>query len=518
MDHEKIELRKRAMQPRKKSPFSDYQSPIDDHPELTFDRHIPLLRGAIWMVLIGSAVFMALLLALSHEYYWRIYPVVGLMALAAASYFVLRWRGAAATVRLLLLGCWTLATCASFVAEGVRTPILVAYPIMLVFSGWMLGVRYCIGLFGLSCVAVIALAAGQHAGVLGTAAQVPPGVVAVAYLIVLSISVLVTLYLLRLFRERFAEERRLNGEVTSHLQAAEKREADLRLVAEHIPCLVFEGDSEGNCLFANRGFEKFFAIPVDGAAGMHISKLIEPDAAGGFAPYQEAVLRGEVVEFLARKRSAEGVWRNFDVTLVPRHAAEGECVVGWYGLMYDVTRREQAVSELRDRAMHDALTGLANRLFLDDRLAHTVERAARAQTSAAVMVIDLDHFKEVNDTLGHGAGDQLLCQVARRLEASVRSADTVARCGGDEFVVVIEGVKSLESAEAVAAKILAELALPFMIGADTVRIGGSIGVAVYPDAGRTAEELLRAADMAMYEAKTAGRNCYRIVSEEQGKA
>jgi diguanylate cyclase (GGDEF)-like protein len=230
------------------------------------------------------------------------------------------------------------------------------------------------------------------------------------------------------------------------------------------------------------------------------------------------VLRGEVVEFLARKRSAEGVWRNFDVTLVPRHAAEGECVVGWYGLMYDVTRREQAVSELRDRAMHDALTGLANRLFLDDRLAHMVERAARTQTSAAVMVIDLDHFKEVNDTLGHGAGDQLLCQVAKRLEASVRSADTVARCGGDEFVVVIEGVKSLESAEAVAAKILAELALPFMIGAEAARIGGSIGVAVYPDAGRTAEELLRAADLAMYEAKTAGRNCYRIVREDQGKA
>jgi diguanylate cyclase (GGDEF)-like protein len=147
-----------------------------------------------------------------------------------------------------------------------------------------------------------------------------------------------------------------------------------------------------------------------------------------------------------------------------------------------------------------------------------VERAARTQTSAAVMVIDLDHFKEVNDTLGHGAGDQLLCQVAKRLEASVRSADTVARCGGDEFVVVIEGVKSLESAEAVAAKILAELALPFMIGAEAARIGGSIGVAVYPDAGRTAEELLRAADLAMYEAKTAGRNCYRIVREDQGKA
>jgi diguanylate cyclase (GGDEF)-like protein/PAS domain S-box-containing protein len=509
---------KADMETPERTRFSRLRSPIDDYPGLILDAHVALLRGTIWVVLIGSALFMASLLVMTGEYAPRIYSVIGLIVLAAASLVVLRWRGSVAAVRLLILGAWVIATYAGFIAEGVRTPILIAYPIMLVFSGWMLGARYCIGLFIVSCVAVIFLAIGQHAGALGIAAQVPPGIVAVAYLVVLSISAMMTLYLLRLFGERYAEERRLNGEVRLHLQAAEKRESDLRLVAEHIPCLVFEGDREGRCLFANRGFEKFFAIPIDGAPGLHISKLIELDAAGGFAPYQEAVLRGEVVEFLARKRSAEGVWRNFDVTLVPRHAAEGECVVGWYGLMYDVTRREQAVSELRDRAMHDALTGLANRLFLDDRLAHMVERAARTQTSAAVMVIDLDHFKEVNDTLGHGAGDQLLCQVAKRLEASVRSADTVARCGGDEFVVVIEGVKSLESAEAVAAKILAELALPFMIGAEAARIGGSIGVAVYPDAGRTAEELLRVADLAMYEAKTAGRNCYRIVREDQGKA
>jgi diguanylate cyclase (GGDEF)-like protein len=133
------------------------------------------------------------------------------------------------------------------------------------------------------------------------------------------------------------------------------------------------------------------------------------------------------------------------------------------------------------------------------------------------MVIDLDHFKEVNDTLGHAAGDQLLCQVARRLESSVRSADTVARVGGDEFVIVIEGIKSLESAEAVAAKILVELALPFMLGNETAHIGGSIGVAVYPDVGRTAEELLRAADLAMYEAKAAGRNCYRMSRKDQSR-
>ena len=508
-------VRKPDMESLERTRFSGLRSPIDDHPELILEEHVPLLRAAIWMMLIGSVVFMVLLLTSPQEYQRRVYPVAALIALTGVSHVVLRHKGAVAAVRLLILGGWTLATYASVSAEGVRTPILAAYPIMLVFSGWMLGARYCLALFVASCVAVISMAIAQHMGGIGTAAPVPPAFVAVAQLVVLSISAVMTLYLLRLFRDRYAEERRLNGEVTQHLKAAEKRVTDLRLVAEHIPCLVFEGDREGSCLFANRGFETFFALPINGAAGTHISNFIEPDTAGGFAPYQDAVLRGEVVEFPTRKRSAEGAWRNFDLTLVPKHAAEGEGIVGWYGLMYDVTRREQAVSELRDKAMHDALTGLANRLFLDDRLAHTVERVARAQTSAAVMVIDLDHFKEVNDTLGHAAGDQLLCQVARRLEASVRSADTVARFGGDEFVVVIEGIKSLESTEAVAAKILVELALPFTLGNETARIGGSIGVAVYPDAGRTAEELLRAADLAMYEAKAAGRNCYRMCRKDQ---
>ena len=505
------------MESLERTRFSDLRSPIDDHPELILDEHVPLLRVAIWMMLIGSAVFMVLLLTSPQEYQRRAYPVAALVALTALSHVVLRYQGAVAAVRLLILGGWTLATYASAASEGVRTPILAAYPIMLVFSGWMLGARYCLALFVVSCAAVISMAIAQHMGAIGSATPVPPALVAVAQLVVLSISAVMTLYLLRVFRDRYAEERRLNGEVRLHLKAAEKRVTDLRKVAEHIPCLVFEGDRQGCCLFANRGFEKFFVLPVDGAVGSHISEFVEPDSAGGFAPYQEAVLRGEVVEFLTRKRSAEGAWRNFDVTLVPKHAAEGEDVVGWYGLMYDVTRREQEISELRDKAMHDALTGLANRLFLDDRLAHTVERAARAQTSAAVMVIDLDRFKEVNDTLGHAAGDQLLCQVARRLEVSVRSADTVARCGGDEFVIVIEGIKSLDSAEAVAAKILVELALPFMLGKETARIGGSIGVAVYPDAGHTADELLRAADLAMYEAKAAGRNCYRVSRADQSR-
>lgn len=503
-------VRKTDMQLREGTLFSGLRSPIDDHPELILSEHVSLLRTAIWMILIGSAVFMILLLTSPQEYQRRIYPVMGLIVLSVASHVILRVWGAVVAIRVLILGGWTLATYAGMASEGVRTPILAAYPIMLVFSGWMLGARYCIALFVASCMAVISMAVAQSMGKVGTVAPVPPAMVAVAQLVVLSISAVMTLYLLRLFRDRYAEERRLNGEVRLHLNEVEKRVTDLRKVAEHIPCLVFEGDRQGCCLFANTGFEKFFALPMDGAAGTHISEFVEPDSAGGFAPYQEAVMRGEVVEFLTRKKSAEGMWRNFDVTLVPKHAAEGEDVVGWYGLMYDVTRREQAVSELRDRVMHDALTGLANRLFLDDRLAHTVERAARAQTSAAVMVIDLDHFKEVNDTLGHGAGDQLLCQVARRLEASVRAADTVARFGGDEFVIVIEGIKSLESAEAVAAKILVELSLPFMVGTETARIGGSIGVAVYPEAGRTAESLLRAADLAMYEAKAAGRNCYRI--------
>jgi diguanylate cyclase (GGDEF)-like protein len=179
-------------------------------------------------------------------------------------------------------------------------------------------------------------------------------------------------------------------------------------------------------------------------------------------------------------------------------------------MVYDVTRREKTALELRDRATQDPLTGLPNRLLLHDRLHHALGNAIRRKKSVAVMFIDLDNFKRVNDIMGHAAGDQFLREIARRLTGAIRAIDTAVRVGGDEFVVLAEEIDSAETATLIADKILNALMQPVFIGQESVASGGSIGIALGPQDGSTGEALLQAADAALYEAKAAGRKCYRI--------
>lgn len=164
--------------------------------------------------------------------------------------------------------------------------------------------------------------------------------------------------------------------------------------------------------------------------------------------------------------------------------------------------------ELDHLASHDALTGLPNRRVFLDRVEHALVRASRTELQLAILFIDLDHFKEINDSLGHAVGDTMLLAVADRLRATVRAADTVARMGGDEFIVLIEDVESATTASMVAHKIVESLATPVIYRDEQLTIGASIGIAIYPRDGITTTEIIAAADQAMYRAKLGGRNRY----------
>ena len=155
----------------------------------------------------------------------------------------------------------------------------------------------------------------------------------------------------------------------------------------------------------------------------------------------------------------------------------------------------------RHAALHDALTGLPNRVLLHDRLQQAINAARRHRHLVALLMVDLDDFKQVNDVHGHETGDLVLRQVARRLESSVRVSDTVARLGGDEFAIVLPDASSRAAAEQAAEKIGAALRPPIAVGADAVDVGGSVGVAFYPDDGEDSDALLNVADLAMYRAK-----------------
>ncbi|MBT3988925.1 MAG: GGDEF domain-containing protein [Rhodospirillaceae bacterium] len=182
-------------------------------------------------------------------------------------------------------------------------------------------------------------------------------------------------------------------------------------------------------------------------------------------------------------------------------------------LSEEVVRRRDAEDTLRHMATHDSLTGLPNRVRLIEELSVEKDRAMKAETSFAVMFIDLDGFKAVNDGLGHEAGDKLLCQVSERLVSSIRKNDLAARIGGDEFVVALLDLGDRVIIEKLARKILDALGATFDLGrGDEANIGGSIGIAVYPDDGETTEALLKNADSAMYDVKAAGKNNIAFIS------
>ena len=171
-------------------------------------------------------------------------------------------------------------------------------------------------------------------------------------------------------------------------------------------------------------------------------------------------------------------------------------------------------AELFRRAHFDPLTGLPNRELLEDRLRQAVAQAHRDERRLAVLFIDLDGFKDINDTLGHRSGDELLKETALRLSAVLRDADTVARLGGDEYAIVLPQVQSPLEAEAVAIKAIDRLKKPFVLEGREAYVSASVGIALFPDDGSTAEELLRRADMAMYGAKDAGKSCHRFFARE----
>jgi len=197
---------------------------------------------------------------------------------------------------------------------------------------------------------------------------------------------------------------------------------------------------------------------------------------------------------------------------------ENGTLTHYVGTFSDISELKGIEHKLEKMAYFDALTGLPNRSLFTDRIENEINNCRRFEQQCAVLFLDLDRFKLINDTLGHAAGDELLIEVSRRLEAKVRSIDTVARMGGDEFTILLSRIASADAAAHVAQNIIHELMEPITLLGEEVRVGGSIGIAIYPDDGDNHDTLTRHADTAMYEAKSNGRGQYHFFSEYMDKA
>ncbi|QPK64963.1 EAL domain-containing protein [Methylomonas sp. LL1] len=217
-------------------------------------------------------------------------------------------------------------------------------------------------------------------------------------------------------------------------------------------------------------------------------------------------------EIWNRRKNGEIYPQLLSISTVKNQAGE---VCNYVGVFADITKLKASEKELEFLAHHDPLTNLPNRMLFMSRLQHSIDQASRQVAKLAVLMLDLDRFKDVNDSFGHLAGDDLLQMVAERLTSRLRASDTICRQGGDEFVILLEDMNQPESAARIASEIIAALNEPWLLATgNEVRIGVSIGIALFPDHGAAAVELIQHADSALYQAKNEGRNCFKYFSEE----
>ena len=227
--------------------------------------------------------------------------------------------------------------------------------------------------------------------------------------------------------------------------------------------------------------------------------------------------RGEIWRGVICNRSKSGTLNWADSTIMPMQRVAG-AAVRYISIRIDITERVKAEQRMLSMATHDALTNLANRALLRDRIQKALESGRRSHAMAAVLFIDLDQFKAINDSLGHDVGDALLIEVAKRLTACVREEDTVARQGGDEFIVFMPHIEETRSAAVVADKLVRTLAAPFHIRSHDLYISSSIGIAIFPEDGLDVDTLLKNSDTAMYQVKEAGRNHFLFFAPAMNRA
>jgi diguanylate cyclase (GGDEF)-like protein/PAS domain S-box-containing protein len=286
-------------------------------------------------------------------------------------------------------------------------------------------------------------------------------------------------------------------------------QAQLQAITDHLPAMVARFDREGRFVYANE--RSRVLRPGFDPIGRHLLEVRGEAAYADIAPHIEAVLRGEQQDFDTFLELPDGRME-IRAQFVPDVAADGS-VQGFYSLSFDISEEKAHKRELERLARFDPLTGLANRRHFDESLEDAVARAARNGSALLLLALDVDNFKQINDSLGHAGGDLVLKAFAQRISEAVYEVDLVARLGGDEFAVLVEYSPDVEAGARIAERVVAAMREPVLIEGQAVQVTASIGVGRHWPT-RSGEALMALADKALYEAKARGRNTWAIAQDE----
>jgi diguanylate cyclase (GGDEF)-like protein/PAS domain S-box-containing protein len=322
-------------------------------------------------------------------------------------------------------------------------------------------------------------------------------------------------YILRINRRL---SRALADSEAAH-QALQVSETRHRLLADNASDVIWTTDLEGRFTYVSPSVEKLRGYTASEVVEQSIEQRLTPAstpvARDGIGRLVQAIRAGQPAQTFRAEleqpcKNGSTVWTEISVSAMRDETGQ---VIGLLGLSRDIGVRRETEELLRQMAQHDPLTRLPNRALFSDRLQQALADARRNQTKLAVMFVDFDNFKPINDSLGHAVGDLLLQEAALRMQACIRQSDTVARIGGDEFVVLLRHIDNINNAQQVGDKIRQALCQPFELADQILGISASIGIALYPEHGKDEIELAKQADLAMYRAKALGRNTIQIAAK-----
>ncbi|NDU92044.1 MAG: sensor domain-containing diguanylate cyclase [Ferrovum sp.] len=470
------------------------------------------MRYAISLTLAGCITYLITLSVFAPEEMWtaRGIRIVLLLLLTAAARFLLSLGKIEAAAPLLAFGVWGVVTVTSIFLGGLHAHITIVVPLIIIMVGWLLGTHLAALFTLLTVITSFGFLQAELWSLLPEFHSPHPVLIWIDQSFAFVLSAMIITHLVKSYHDRLQEVHKLTSDLTQRTAALEANKADLdrAQAIAHLGSWVYDLSNDVTHLSAETC--RIFGLP-EGTKGSHDTYLARshPEDRVALDRAWQAALRGAAFDVEHRIIVNEAVrWVRQRAEL--EYDKDGKPLRG-LGTTQDITERKTAEDKINSLAFYDPLTHLPNRRLLMDRLQQAMAFGARSGRTGAVLFIDLDNFKTLNDTLGHGLGDLQLQQTAERLSSCVREGDTVARLGGDEFVVMLKDLSenNLEAAaqtESIGKKILVLLSGTYHLATHEYRSTASIGATLFNGHGQAIEELLKQADIAMYQAKKSGRN------------